>query len=132
MATKDPFGDLALAGGLVKKSMAEQKASSMAKQTPPTPPKPAADGVAGSPAPAGYMHSAVARPSPPKGSMGTSSKNSSTGSLAGLVDDPFAGLGGLSKPAPMAAHRYVSQLQHPAALQLVALLPLLQQQHSMS
>eukprot|EP00775_Hariotina_reticulata_P010949 gene10949-11103_t len=105
MASKDPFGDLALAGGLVKKTMAEQKASSMVRQTPPTPPKPAADGAAGSPALAGYIHSAAARPSPPKGSMGTSSKNSSTGSLAGLVDDPFAGLGGISKPAPMAAQR---------------------------
>lgn len=108
----DPFGDI-MAGVLGKQTMAEQKAS-MAGKPPATPQRPAAAGAgaganglpATPPVPigtAGYSGSA-SRPTSAK-SIAAGSPSSSSTVLAGL-DDPFAGLGGISKPAPMMAPRW--------------------------
>ena len=114
MGSKDPFNfdDIYKEAGVdnlfVKKSMAEQKA--MAKPVPTTPPRPQpqqqhSPGMATSPGGFGQMQRPAVSTTPVKGPMGGSgSKPSSTSNLAGL-DDPFAGLGGISKPAPMAAQK---------------------------
>jgi hypothetical protein len=105
----DPFGDI-MAGVLGKQTMAEQKAS-MAGKPPATPQRPAAASGGASanglpatpPVPvAGYSGSASRPTSATIMTAGSPSRSSSA--LAGL-DDPFAGLGGISKPAPMVAPR---------------------------
>lgn len=120
MGSKDPFNfdDIYKEAGVdnlfVKKSMAEQKAMG-ARPTPATPPRPQAQ-PQNSPvlatSPGQYSQLQQQRPpaasttTPVKMGMGggTGSKPSSASNLAGL-DDPFAGLGGISKPAPMAAQK---------------------------
>lgn len=116
MASKDPFNFDELykqAGmdGLVKKSMAEQKASMASSpagsRASTTPPRPAANGSASSPARPGSGHKPLgSRPSPTAaGGAGAGMPHSgSTGSLGGQ-DDPFANLGGISRPPPMGASR---------------------------
>lgn len=115
----DPFGDI-MQGVLSKQSMAEQKKASMASNRPPaTPPRPAAsagaNGVPGTPPVTAGLSQGLTRPSPARGTA-DSSPSSSAVSLAGL-DDPFAGLGGFSKPPPMSASKYVCR---PAVVQLPA------------
>jgi hypothetical protein len=122
MGSKDPFNfdDIYKEAGVdnlfVKKSMAEQKA--MARPVPATPPRPIPQQQATSPAmatspggfgqlprPAAAVSSASTTPvrgGQARGAAG--SKPSSASNLAGL-DDPFAELGGISKPPPMAAQR---------------------------
>jgi hypothetical protein len=122
----------------VKKSMAQQKASatasSAARPTPATQPRGPAPahtlqqaaspggsmlssspggtgtaGLMGQPLPARPPQPAAGagaqRPQQPR--SGASSQASSSSNLAGL-DDPFAGLGGIGKPPPMAASRRVT------------------------
>lgn len=112
MGSKDPFNfdDIYKEAGVdnlfVKKSMAEQKA--MAKPAPATPPRPQpqhnSPGLATSPgAGLGQLQQRPAVTTPVR--PGAGSKPSSSSNLAGL-DDPFAELGGISKPPPMAAQRY--------------------------
>lgn len=102
----------------VKKSMAEQKA--MARPVPATPPRPiqqqqaTSPGLDTSPGGCGQLPRPAAAASststtPVRGGQamgGARSKPSSASNLAGL-DDPFAELGGISKPPPMAAQRWV-------------------------
>lgn len=122
MGSKDPFNfdDIYKEAGVdnlfVKKSMAEQKA--MARPVPATPPRPiqqhqaTSPGLATSPGGFGQLPrpAAAASPSttPVRGAqaMRAGSKPSSASNLAGL-DDPFAELGGISKPPPMVAQRWV-------------------------
>lgn len=119
MGSKDPFNfdDIYKEAGVdnlfVKKSMAEQKA--MAKPVPATPPRPQpqhnSPGLATSPGGLGQLQRPVAASTtpvrPPAGGAG--SKPSSSSNLAGL-DDPFAELGGISKPPPMAAQRWAQTM----------------------
>lgn len=124
MGSKDPFNfdDIYKEAGVdnlfVKKSMAEQKA--MARPVPATPPRPiqqqqaTSPGLATSPGGFGQLPRPAAAASststtPVRGGQamgGARSKPSSASNLAGL-DDPFAELGGISKPPPMAAQRWV-------------------------
>lgn len=120
MGSKDPFNfdDIYKEAGVdnlfVKKSMAEQKA--MAKPMPTTPPRPQpqqqhSPGLATSPGGLSQLQrppvSTAPVRTPMTGGSSSSSKPSSSSNLAGL-DDPFAGLGGISKPPPMAAQKYVA------------------------
>lgn len=113
MGSKDPFNfdDIYKEAGVdslfVKKSMAEQKA--MSKSIPATPPRPQqqqqnSPGLATSPGGFGQLQQrAAVSTTPVRAPMG-GSKPPSASNLAGL-DDPFAELGGISKPPPMAAQR---------------------------
>lgn len=131
MGSKDPFNfdDIYKEAGVdnlfVKKSMAEQKA--MARPVPATPPRPiqqqqaTSPGLATSPGGFGQLPRPAAAAStsttPVRGgqAMGARSKPSSASNLAGL-DDPFAELGGISKPPPMAAQRWVEEYTAQAQL----------------
>lgn len=111
MGSKDPFNfdDIYKEAGVdnlfVKKSMAEQKA--MSKPIPATPPRPqqqqSSPNMATSPGGFGQLQRPAISTTPVRAPMG-GSKPPSAGNLAGL-DDPFAELGGISKPPPMAAQR---------------------------
>jgi hypothetical protein len=115
MGSKDPFNfdDIYKEAGVdslfVKKSMAEQKA--MAKPTPATPPRPQqqqnSPGLATSPGGFGQLQQRPAVSTAPVRAPMGGSKPLSASNLAGL-DDPFAELGGISKPPPMAAQRYAA------------------------
>jgi hypothetical protein len=115
MGSKDPFNfdDIYKEAGVdslfVKKSMAEQKA--MAKPAPATPPRPQqqqnSPGLATSPGVFGQLQQRPAVSTTPVRAPMGGSKPPSASNLAGL-DDPFAELGGISKPTPMAAQRYAA------------------------
>lgn len=113
MGSKDPFNfdDIYKEAGVdnlfVKKSMAEQKA--MSRPTPATPPRPqpqqATSVLATSPGVLGQLQRPVPANTPMQNAVsGSKSKPSSASNLAGL-DDPFAELGSISKPPPMASQK---------------------------
>lgn len=109
----DPFNfdDLYKQAGVdnlfVKKSMAEQKA--MVTKPAATPPRPTANGTASSPAAtASYGGLGTVRAqqqSPSRATPASAGNSGSTNSLKGLDLDPFADLGSVSKPPPMASSK---------------------------